>query len=68
MTDRRKAPNAYILWHRIQADWEAWLPPRECARLENERRDKDGERRRIKPHQISTQAYLAHWQRNTRTA
>jgi hypothetical protein len=61
--DRRKAPNAYIRWSRIKPDWESGLPPRECARIENLKRDSEGERRRIKPHQISTQAYVADWKR-----
>ena len=59
MRDRRP----WIQWDRIQADWQAGMPPRVCAQRENSRRDQEGENRRITAQQISNEANLRDWTR-----
>lgn len=64
MSDRRRPPNAWIRWDRIQPDYEAGMPAWLCAQRENTRLTKEGkEKRRVKPKHIRNMAYLKGWSR-----
>lgn len=63
-SDRRRPPNAWIRWDRIEPDYCGGLPPEICARRENERLEAEGDKRRVPSKLIRNMAYLKGWKQS----